>query len=321
MKKSQNIIKFLVFAFFGILVIYFVQKDFKYQEFLNNLNQSKWYFVLCSTLVGVLAVLIRAARWKLMLNPMGFKTSLSHAYHATMSGYFVNLGIPRAGEVYRCAIFSKTDKVPLNTLVGTVLSERIIDMMMLVIVIISSVLIQVDVLYGYINEKVLSKLSFSKLIWVGIGLILVIVILYFLFQKIFSKNSFIKNMIEGFVNGLKSVFKLQQPLLFIIYTLLIWVCYFFMTYFIVLAFPFAEYLGVAGALSVLVFSTLGVIIPAPAGIATISSIQLGLQSIYNFPQSDANSMAIVMFFANIAMIVVSGGISFIILAFKTKFSK
>lgn len=317
--KRKEIIKYLIFAGLGALIIYFIQKNFTFGEFVAKLGLAHKPYVLISVLLGVLAVLIRALRWRLLLEPMGYTTSLSGAYHATMSGYLVNLGIPRSGEVSRCAMFAKSDKVPMNILVGTVLSERVLDMLMLGLVLLLSVLLQFDLLYGYIYNHVLVKLISNKLLLMLILLVLTGgLLLAFRARKIFKADSGIGKIILGFFEGIKSVFTLKQPVLFMAYTLGIWICYWLMTWFILLAFDFTAGLGLAGALSTLVFSTLGVIIPAPAGSATIFSISLGLNQIYNLPEEQAGTIGLVMFSSNIIMIILAGAYSYIVMAKRTK---
>ena len=117
---------------------------------------------------------------------------------------------------------------------------------------------------------------------------------------------------------IKSIFTLKKPILFIAYTFGIWVCYLLTTYSILMAFDFTEHLGVDGALSTLVFSTIGVIIPAPAGGAAIYSIYFGLNQIYSIPIDQAKAIAIVMFSSSIIMIIIAGTISYIIMAKRTK---
>jgi uncharacterized protein (TIRG00374 family) len=318
MQNKKGIIKFLLFAAVGAIIVYFISKSFNFNEFIVKVKTANLGFVLASLLVGVLAVFVRALRWQLMLKPLGYKTKISNAYHSTMSGYLVNLGIPRSGEIYRCAVFSKSDQVPINTLVGTVFSERIIDLLMLAIVIFLSVIVQFDKLYNYIDDVLLSKLNGPILITLGLVMIIGIIGLVIFVKKFSKSQNKIIVFINGFINGIKSVFTLEQPILFLFYTVSIWMCYLFMTYFAVMAFDFSAVLGIGGALSTLVFSTLGVIVPAPAGIATISSIQIGLTQIYGFTEVNASTLGVVMFFSNILMIIISGSISFIIMAIKTK---
>jgi hypothetical protein len=230
---------------------------------------------------------------------MGYKTKLSNAYHATMSGYLVNLGIPRSGEVSRCAMLAKTDKVPLNVLVGTVLSERILDLVMLGLVVFGAVVLQFDLLYGYIYENVIVKIKDNGLVLIFVSIIGVLGLFFVLNAKRFFKaDSGLGKIFLGFFDGIKSVFTLKKPILFIAYTLGIWVCYWLTTYAILMAFDFTNHLGVAGSFSTLVFSTLGVIIPAPAGGAAIYSIYIGLNQIYSISIDQAKAIAIVMFSSN-----------------------
>ena len=317
--KQKDIIKYLIFALIGVLIVYFIQKNFSFKDFHESIKLAKIQFVLISLLIGVLAVFIRALRWQLLLKPMGYETRLSNAYHATMSGYLVNLGIPRSGEVYRCAVFSKSDNVPVNVLVGTVLSERILDLLMLMLVLIGSVWLQFDLLYDYINVNVISKLQDNKL---ALGIVVLVLlaglVVVFKAKTIFNAKTKIGKVFLGFFEGIKSIFTLQQPILFILYTIGIWVCYWLMTYTILLAFDFTAFLGPSGGLSTLVFSTLGVIVPAPAGSATIFSIYFGLNQIYHIPVQQAQSLAVVMFSSNIIMIILSGTLSYLVMAKRTK---
>lgn len=308
-----------MFAALGALIVYFIQKNFTFDEFVSKLKLAKIEFVIASVLMGVVAVFIRALRWRLLLEPMGYSTSLSNAYHATMSGYLVNLGIPRSGEVTRCAMFSKSDKVPLNVLVGTVLSERVLDLVMLAFVLLFSVLLQFNLLYGYIHENVISKLMANKLLLsVVVVCLLGGLLLAFRAKRIFNAESTFGKMVLGFFDGIKSIFTLRRPVFFIACTIGIWVCYWMMTWFILLAFDFTAHLGMAGGLSTLVFSTLGVIIPAPAGSATIFSISIGLNQIYGLLTEQSNAIGIVMFSSNIIMIIVAGTFSYIVMARRTR---
>ena len=317
--NKKEIIKYLIFAAIGVLIVYSIQKGLTFDDLLKNLKEAKIHFVILSTLVGVLAVLLRALRWQLLLKPMGYETRLDNAYHATMSGYLINLGIPRSGEVARCALFSKTDKVPVNVLVGTVLSERVLDLVMLMIVVVSAVFIQFDLLYGYVYDNVIVKLQSNSIILVIVVLVLLAgLIIAFKSKSLFSAETKIGKMFLGFFDGIKSIFSLQQPVLFILYTIGIWLCYWMMTYFILMAFDYTEALGLSGGLSALVFSSIGVIIPAPAGSATIYSIYIGLNQIYNLSIDQAKAIGIVMFSSNILMIILAGTISYVILAKRTK---
>jgi hypothetical protein len=231
----------------------------------------------------------------------------------------VNLGIPRSGEVSRCAMLAKTDKVPLNVLVGTVLSERILDLVMLGLVVFGAVLLQFDLLYGYIYENVIVKIKDNSLVLILVSILGVLGLVFVLNAKRFFKaDSGLGKLFLGFFDGIKSVFTLKKPILFIAYTFGIWVCYWLMTYSILMAFDFTNHLGVAGGFSTLVFSTLGVIIPAPAGGAAIYSIYIGLNQIYSIPIDQAKAIGIVMFSSNIVMIILAGTISYVIMAKRMK---
>jgi len=317
--NKSNIIKYGLFAVVGALIIYSIYNSFDYNAFKTNIQNANVFYIILSVSGGVVAVLLRALRWQLILKPMGYNPSLSNAYHSTMSGYLVNLGIPRTGEVYRCAVLAKTENIPVNVLVGTVVSERILDLIMLVLVITSSVLLQFDLLYGFIYDNLLIKLIQNKILLSIVLGVFVLGIIFLLKNKsLWKSEGKIANIFKGFANGLKSVFNLEKPFLFTVYTLGIWICYWIMTTFVLLAFDYTNSLGGVGGLCVLVFSSLGVIIPAPGGIATIKSVEIGLSQIFKFTISQANAVGMVLFFSNFLMIILAGSISFGIMAFRTK---
>ena len=305
----------MIFAALGGLIIYFIQKNFSFNDFYATLASSRLALVVLSASIGVFAVWLRGMRWQLILDSMGYKAKASNTYHATMSGYLVNLGIPRSGELSRCAMLSKSDNIPLNVLIGTVLSERIIDMMMLGIVVLSALAIQFKLLYQFIDQQVLSHIDLSKLLMV---LAVAIIGVWAVFKFRIGSDSKVLKMINGLLDGAKSVFQVKKPLLFIAYTIGIWFSYLLMTYCVLMSFDFTQGLGIKGALSTLVFSTLGVIIPAPAGVATINSVYLGLSEIYQLSLAHAKSIGIVLFASNILMIILAGTISYVVMAKRTQ---
>jgi uncharacterized membrane protein YbhN (UPF0104 family) len=190
---------------------------------------------------------------------------------------------------------------------------------MLLIVLTSSVLLQFDLLYGYIYDNLIVKLLHNKWLLMAILFCFIIGVIFLIkSKKLWQGGGKIANIFKGFVGGLKSVFQLQQPVLFILYTIAIWVCYWLMTTFVLMAFSYTSHLGGVGGLCVLVFSSLGVIVPAPGGLATIKSVEIGLSQIFKYTIAQANAVAMVLFFSNFLMIILAGGISFGIMAYRTK---
>jgi hypothetical protein len=186
---------------------------------------------------------------------------------------------------------------------------------MLGLVVLTALAIQFDLLFNFINQTLIVHISWPKLLLVlavaTIGLVAVFKL------RIGSESKVIK-MLNGMLDGAKSVFQVKQPLLFIAFTIGIWVSYLLMTYCILMAFDFTQFLGLSGALSTLVFSTLGVIVPAPAGVATINSVYLGLSGIYQLPIAEAKAIGIVLFASNILMIIIAGTVSYVVMAKRTQ---
>lgn len=320
--SQKSTIRFLIFAAIGILVVYFVFRKIDIPLFTKQLGESKSEWILVAFIIGTLSHLIRALRWKILLKPLGYSARTSTAFFSVMTGYLVNLGIPRAGEISRCAALSKKENIPIEILIGTVIAERLIDMIMLLIIVLLTVVFQTKLLGNYVSQHFLHPLSQklqslwgSNILYVAIAFLSISILIFTIFkkksQKKEKKASKLIKMINGFANGVRSVLKVKQPFLFVTYTIGIWTCYWLTTQVIFLGFDFSSGFGPEKGLTTLVFSTVGVMVPAPGGIATIIAVKEGVMAIYNLQENDATILATVLFASQIIMLVVVGIISFI----------
>lgn len=273
----KSIIKFVVFLSIGLglLALAFVNLELDYDKVINGFKSANYFWIGLALLVSVLSHFLRAIRWNQMLEPMGTKPSPIHAFNAVMIGYLFNFAIPRMGEVSRCGVLNRTDKIPINQSLGTVVVERVFDMIILLIVTAVVLLLQFDVLFGFFNETffqpILQKVNMSNS-FVLIGAFAALIIFVAVFIKLipmlkksalFSK---ILNMLKGFADGFASVFKLKSPALFFIYTILIWVLYYLNTYCYLMAFGETSSIGAIATLSILVVGTFGFAAPVSGGI-------------------------------------------------------
>ena len=176
----KSIIKFVVFLSIGLglLALAFVNLDLDYDKVMNGFKSANYFWIGMALLVSVLSHFLRAIRWNQMLEPMGTKPSAIHAFNAVMIGYLFNFAIPRMGEVSRCGVLNRTDKIPINQSLGTVVVERVFDMIILLVVTALVLLLQFDVLFGFFNETffqpIMQKVKMSNsYVLIGVFVLLI----------------------------------------------------------------------------------------------------------------------------------------------------
>jgi len=261
---------------------------------------------------------------------MGYVPSLKNSFLAVMVGYFANLGIPRSGEVARCTVLYKEDGIPVNKSFGTVILERSIDMVLFFSLFFITFLIEykrLDVyvrthIYPAINDKfafISTDMLFGKLV---LGIAVIGIIIYFVFGKKIKQSSFFQkifNMLLGIWEGLKSIAKIKNPLLFIGYSILIWVFYFLMIYTCLFSLPQTSELGMSAALTVLVLGSIGIMI-TPGGIGLYPVIVAQTLVLYGITKESGYGDAIgwITWSAQTLMIIVVGAASLIYLSLKKK---
>jgi glycosyltransferase 2 family protein len=276
-KLLKSILQFLLFFGLGAGLLYFafINLDLDYQKLSAGFRQVNYYWITAALFFSLLSHIIRALRWNMMLEPLGTKPSAFNAYNAVMIGYLFNFAIPRMGEVSRCGVLYGSDKIPVNQSLGTVVVERIFDLIVLLLISLAVLFLQFDVLFAFFSENffapLLAKIGAlsAAFIVLSISFVLILIFLVIRFKKSLIQSALagkILNMLSGFADGIKSILKLKQPSLFIAYTLLIWVLYFFNTYSFLQALTETSFIGITASLSILVMGTFGFAAPVSGGI-------------------------------------------------------
>lgn len=237
--------------------------------------------LIASGVAAILSHLVRAQRWRILLRPLGYEVGLMNSFHAVINGYFINLAIPRGGEVSRPISLNKMEGVPVDKGLGTVVMERVIDMVFLLICIGTVVLFQLSTFSDFLTrvqeEKALegtapeTGMDWKTITLIALaiaGVITIIVLFIFkreLFQKIIDAG---KNFWIGMKSGLASVFQLKQRGWFIFHSLLIWFFYYVMLYTVLLAFDDTKNLGPLDALTIFIVGGIAMALPMPGGAGT-----------------------------------------------------
>lgn len=326
-KQTKKRIKSVLFILLSIALLFFVFKSLndpeKKKQILLGLENANWFWLFVSMGIAVFSHLFRALRWDIVVEPMNYSIKNSRSFYSVMVGYLVNIATARGGEIARCAIISDTEKIPVNVLIGTVITERIVDLICLVLVILTAFLFQTELLGGFLMENLIQpilSLGLGGVIFLAVGIFAMV----FLFWLVGSKKGRdlllrlpfgkkIVDLLNGFVEGLSSISKLKRPKLFILYTLGIWICYWLMTWVVFFCFDFSSDYGPIVGLTALIFASLGMIVPAPGGMGALAIVILGLTSIYGFSEVDATLLSSTSLAANIIMITVVGVFSLIML--------
>jgi uncharacterized protein (TIRG00374 family) len=243
-QKIFKILKIVIPIGIGVYLTWYFFNGLSEEEIEQTKNaflEANYFWVILSLIVAFLSHLSRAYRWRFLLEPMGYKTRLSTAYHAVMSGYIINFTVPRSGEVARAGLMTNYEKVPFEKSIATIIIERVIDVLMLGIVVLIS---------GYLqtNSEEFSQITKSNksgesnlLIWIVLGSLLMVGLIGLILLKKNEKfRNFFLDKLKGFADGLKSIWTMKKKWAYFGHTLFIWVCYVSMLWITAQAFPETE---------------------------------------------------------------------------------
>lgn len=323
---KAKLITFLKYSV-GLLIagslLYYVFKDWDLSDLLERFKQVDYSWVLLSVFLSIISHVIRAYRWNLLLNPLGYKhLTVFRTFLAVMIGYFVNLLAPRAGEITRCGIMKKNDGVNMSVSLGSVVAERIVDLIGLIVIILLGLTLQFDSLSGFMldffnsksNAVQLSPSAILILIVLGAVIVFVALVLWWMRARIkripiyFKLRSFAVELYNGFT----SVLKLENKVGFWGSTILIWVFYFAMAYVVVFALPTTSHLGLLAGLSILIMGGLGMSAPVQGGFGTYHILVGSVLGLYGVVEKDGYFFATLIHSSQTLAILIFGGVSFII---------
>jgi uncharacterized protein (TIRG00374 family) len=293
----------------------------KWGYLLETWHKANKGWLLAMAFFAVLSHALRAERWRMLMVPAGHHPKFSHSFLSLMVGYLINLVIPRGGEVSRCYNLFKLDKTPVELSFGTVVVERIVDVLCLLILVGVSFFIESEKLFAFIETLPIgsgeSRLNVILIIF-AIFLVLAAAFLWFV-KKNKKLNTFIKKTWHGFKDGLLSVFRLERKGLFIVYSITIWLLYFVMSYTVILAFPQTEHLGIGAVLSLFAIGSIAMAVPLPGGTGSYHVlVPQGLVFLYGIQQSDAVAFTFIFHGWQTAIMIVGGAISLIVTSFIVK---
>jgi hypothetical protein len=326
--------KFLKIGFFfmvGILLIWWSLHQIPPQEwdkFTKALAKSKFWIIIPVFFILGLSHFVRALRWRLIMEPLGYKPSIMNTFLAVLIGYLANLAIPRLGEVLKCTLLSKYEKVPADKIVGTIVAERAFDVLSLGVVFLLALTLQFSVIkagWDQLNQEQVTQTSTSHQgLFIVLGIIALIVIiatiLFFAFKHKFENViASIKSVLMGIWEGVISATKLKKHNLFFFYTFSIWFLYLLATY-IGLYGTEGTASSFSTAISCLAYASIGMII-TPGGIGAYAYFLAKVLELNGIEYTLGLANGTLQWFSQVIIVIVLGGLSLIILPFINKQAK
>ncbi len=272
-------------------------------KLINDFKKVRYGWIALVLVAFVLSNVSRTYKWKMLLKPMGYNPRFINGFLAILVSYFANLGLPRIGEVVRAGVLSKYERIPAEKVMGTIVVDRIVDVLCLLLAFAVALAFESDKILGFLSEnKKTGTAETAGLDWkmIVLGVVAVGAILLYLFRKKLANSVLYKKLtriFQGFWEGIKTVGKLDRPGLFVFHSLNIWILYFVMTWLGFQAFGPTDHLDLRAALLVFVFGTLGMVIPSPGGMGTFHFLVItALTLFYGIKGDDAFSVANIIFF-------------------------
>lgn len=318
-KRLLNILKFTLFFCIGAALLWLYYKDANKDEMLAILrNEFKIGWIILSLAIGLLSHFSRTLRWKLLIEPTGITPSTKNTFLAVMIGYFANLALPRMGEIARCGILSRYEKISFSTLVGTVMFERAIDVIILLFITLIAVFSQHKIFIEYINahpavsEAITGFLS-SGWLWISIITMTLLAIGVHFFLKKSKGYTKLKQIILKVWEGVSAVKNMEKRWIFIGHSIFIWICYYLMTYVCFFAFDFTAHYGPLAGLFVFVMGSYGMVAPVQGGFGPWHAMVISSLVLFGVKETPAETFALVVHSSMTLLIIIVGFIAVIAL--------
>ena len=310
----RKVLMYLGFLGIGVLLFYMAFSMVEDREALwNDMRSASWTGLILSFVMGYLAIVSRGLRWVILLDPLGHKPSPIRTVHAVTFAYFANTFIPRSGELARCAALNQTDDIPVDQLFGTVISERVVDFVILMVLTCIAVFSNLPAFLGLIEGAELPDTTNAVI--GGFDLLGALGLAWFkrkmLLQLSFAQK--VLSFLKGIWEGLNSIRQMKRKGMFLFHTFFIWSMYFFMAWVIFKSIGAVASITVTQALFIMVAGGFGMVMPAPGGVGAYHwAVMLGFSAL-GYAQELGFAVANVIWITQTAMIVITGGIAYLAL--------
>lgn len=296
----------------GIYLIYYKYNEFTSEQILeikSYFKNANYFYIFLSLFIALFGFLSRAYRWKFALEHLGYKTRFSNNLMAVCIGYLMNLTIPRSGEFSRALILKKYENIPFDKAFGTIVAERVVDTLIFLLFVLTSLLLQFNVLKGYVLAKIpIEKLAVLALIGF-VGFITFLLIWLYSKWKIIT---ILKEKFSGLIEGMSSILKMQNKWAFLFHSFFIWFTYILMFYVTIFALKETSHIGFGAVIIAFIFGSLAVGF-TNSGFGVYPLLVAEIFMLYGVPDTAGTAFGWLAWTSQTVLMVVLGAISFLFL--------
>ncbi|MET4107734.1 lysylphosphatidylglycerol synthase transmembrane domain-containing protein [Hymenobacter sp. UYP22] len=324
MKQLLNIIKYVLLLAVSVLLMRYALQGQDLSRVGQYVREANYSWLLITTVLSALGYFSRAYRWKMQIDPTGHKPRYWDVYHAMMVGYLANMVLPRMGEVIRCSVLRRTSGVPVQVALGTVVTERVIDVLVLLGLLGATLLLDFTTFWKFVTDNLLAgrydALARNRtplLLALGIAVLLLLTLAYAVFRNLerLRQNALFNKavvFVKGLLAGVFSVLKMERKGTFLLHTFFTWLVYYLMDYLAFFAFPATYDLGMRAGLAVLTFGAFGMAAPVAGGVGPFHIMVQGILLVYGVSKEAGIAYALVVHGSQTLLVVLMGGVSFLI---------
>ncbi len=319
MKLFKNTVIYSLLLFVGLFLFWIQYRHLDWPTIKKGLVETNYFWICASVVLGLLSHFSRAVRWKMLIKPLGYDPKVSNIFLSVLVLYFTNLIIPRGGEVARCTILSKYEKIPASKLIGTMIVERIADTLTLMGLAVIIFIINIGVLQEFFRlhpefgENFVKLLSLTNIL-LGVIVVILIVVIFFLLKP-FRNSKFsdkINKIKREFKEGVKSILMLENRWYFIGHTLFIFLMWLLMLYVVFLAYPPTHHLTIWVAMFTFMMSGLAMLAPVQGGIGAWHFMVIESLFLFGINRSDGLIFALIAHSATSLIYLFWGSIALIL---------
>ncbi|MBT9187242.1 lysylphosphatidylglycerol synthase transmembrane domain-containing protein [Zobellia russellii] len=312
-EKLKKILKTVLPIALGVFLVwysYYKTSPEDRTQILFYVKEADLFWVSISIILGILGHISRAVRWNYLLEPLGYKPKIINNVFIILMAYFANLGIPRTGEILRATALTTYEDVPFEKGFGTIVTERVIDVIMLLFLIGLTLILQTDSILGFLQDRGFNLKSL--LLLMGAGVIGLIFFFFFIKKSTHTLAVKIKGFVKGLMEGVFSIFKMKRKWAFVIHTLFIWGCYIAMLWVIKFTVPETIHLSLSELMVAFVAGSFAMT-ATNGGIGLYPIAVSSALAIFGISAVSGDAFGWIMWIAQTLMIVVFGAISFLVL--------
>jgi glycosyltransferase 2 family protein len=326
--RIKQTIQILISLAIAVWIFWFLYKDIEFNSLVEQIFSSNWAWIGLSLAIALGGYALRGWRWTLLIQENeGKKVTLSDAYHAVMVGYLANMIVPRAGEVARCGVLSRTNGISIGHLLGTVILERSIDLLFLIATILLAFLVENELFLNLAGQLVdldnLGAKLVQNLPLVLGGILVFCLVIYFILRR-FRDNGFIQKVqhfLRELYSGIKGISTLKNPMGFWLSSVVIWLIYFLTMYTVALGIQSTANLSSGEVLLVMVMGSIGMVAPVQGGIGTFHALVAFILIELGISEVDGKIFAAIIHGTQVILVLVAGLISWVIMIQKPAWIK